>query len=60
MEVTIKLHSSERMSREFKGEGVELWEVYQGGVLVGVYRSRSDALKYKYILEKKLSQERGA
>jgi len=28
-----------------------MWDVYQGDVLVGVYHSEADALKYKALLE---------
>ncbi|CAB5627622.1 Uncharacterised protein [Pseudomonas aeruginosa] len=52
MKVFVRQHDQERMSREFKGVGADLWEVYQGDVLVGVYQSESEAIKYKECLEK--------
>ena len=56
MKIIIKQHDKERMSREFKGAGVDLWEVYQGEVLVGVYQSEDEAIKYKESLEERTKE----
>ena len=56
MKIIIKQHDKERMSREFKGAGVDLLEVYQGEVLVGVYQSEDEAIKYKESLEERTKE----
>ena len=56
MKIIIKQHDKERMSREFKGAGVDLWGVYQGEVLVGVYQSEDEAIKYKESLEERTKE----
>ena len=56
MKIIIKQHDKERMRREFKGAGVDLWEVYQGEVLVGVYQSEDEAIKYKESLEERTKE----
>ncbi|NKF24490.1 hypothetical protein [Solimonas marina] len=51
MTITIKQRDNEHMSHEAVAGGIELWDVYQGEALVGVYRSEIDALQYKELLE---------
>jgi hypothetical protein len=51
MVITIKERDEHHMSHEANSAGVRMWDVYQGDVLVGVYHSEADALKYKDLLE---------
>ncbi|WP_411958840.1 hypothetical protein ACK56M_17925 [Pseudomonas sp. s4] len=54
MKITIKQRDTSNMSHETADQVGDIWDVYQGDVLVGVYHSESDALKYKKLLESKL------
>ena len=51
MVITVKERDEHHMSHDSSREGVRMWDVYQGDVLVGVYHSEADALKYKALLE---------
>lgn len=51
MMITIKQRDTGHMSHEAIEIGIELWDVFQGDALVGVYRSEADALQYKALLE---------
>ncbi|MFW0754869.1 hypothetical protein ACN1C3_08945 [Pseudomonas sp. H11T01] len=51
MVITVKERDEHQMSHEASSAGVRMWDVYQGDVLVGVYHSEEDALKYKALLE---------
>jgi len=51
MVITVKERDEDHMSHESSSAGVRMWDVYQGDVLVGVYHSEAEALKYKELLE---------
>ena len=51
MVITVKERDEDHMSHDANNAGVRMWDVYQGDVLVGVYHSEADALKYKALLE---------
>lgn len=51
MEITVIERTEDHMSHDAINAGVTMWEVLQGGVLVGVYHRESDALAYKQLLE---------
>ncbi|WP_028079385.1 hypothetical protein [Solimonas soli] len=51
MTISIKSRDAQHMSHEAIEMGIELWDVYQGEALVGVFRSEADALGYKALLE---------
>ncbi|QJI28945.1 hypothetical protein HKK55_09540 [Pseudomonas sp. ADAK18] len=51
MNITIKLREGNGMSHETAGSVVEMWDVYQGEAIVGVYHNKNDAMKYKELLE---------
>ncbi|ALI03705.1 hypothetical protein C1Y08_27375 [Pseudomonas sp. FW306-02-F02-AA] len=51
MVITIKERDEHHMSHESSSAGIRMWDVFQGDVLVGVYHSEAEALKYKDLLE---------
>jgi len=59
MTITIKLREESGMSHETAGSVVEMWDVYQGETIVGVYHDKNDAIKYKELLESGRLEELG-
>lgn len=59
MKITIKLREESGMSHETAGSVVEMWDVYQGETIVGVYHDKNDAIKYKELLESGRLEELG-
>ncbi|WP_397448212.1 hypothetical protein [Pseudomonas sp. NA-150] len=51
MEIIINERTDDHMSHDAINASVTMWDVLQGGVLVGVYHRESDALAYKQLLE---------
>lgn len=51
MKITIIERESERMSRDSSNSVIQMWEVYQGDMLVGVYHKECEAIQYKVLLE---------
>jgi len=51
MPITIQPRDNDHTPHEALMSGVELWDVYQGTALIGVYSSEGDALAYKDLLE---------
>ncbi len=51
MEIIVKERTEDHMSHDAINASVTMWDVLQGGVLVGVYHRESDALAYKQLLE---------
>jgi hypothetical protein len=51
MIITVKERTEDHMSHDALNASVQMWEVLQGEMLVGVYHSEEDALKYKALLE---------
>jgi hypothetical protein len=51
MIITVKERDEDHLSHDAQNASVRMWDVLQGDVLVGVYHSEEDALKYKALLE---------
>lgn len=51
MIITVKERTEDHMSHDALNASVQMWDVLQGDVLVGVYHREGDALKYKELLE---------
>ncbi|MDB5980621.1 MAG: hypothetical protein JWQ69_1636 [Pseudomonas sp.] len=51
MIITVKERDDDHMSHDAQNASLRMWDVYQGDVLVGVYHSEEEALKYKALLE---------
>lgn len=51
MIITVKERDDDHMSHDAQNASLRMWDVYQGGVLVGIYHSEEEALKYKELLE---------
>ncbi|MDB6145175.1 MAG: hypothetical protein JWP80_4219 [Pseudomonas sp.] len=51
MTVTVKERTEDHMSHDALNASVQMWDVLQGEILVGVYHSEEEALKYKALLE---------
>lgn len=52
MIITIKLREQTKMPHDSADHIVDMWDVYQGDILVGIYHKESDAVKYKELLER--------
>jgi len=51
MEIVVLERTEDHMSHDAINASVTMWDVLQGGVLVGVYHREADALAYKQLLE---------
>jgi hypothetical protein len=51
MIITVKERDDDHMSHDAQNASLRMWDVFQGDVLVGVYHSEEEALKYKELLE---------
>lgn len=51
MIITVKERTEDHMSHDALNASVQMWDVLQGEMLVGVYHREEDALKYKALLE---------
>jgi hypothetical protein len=51
LSITVKERTEDHLSHDAINASVNMWEVIQGDVLVGVYHSEEEALKYKALLE---------
>lgn len=51
MVITVVERDEEHKSHDARDAMLRMWDVYQNDVLVGVYHSEDEALKYKELLE---------
>lgn len=51
MTVIVTERDDSHKSHESVASGVQMWDVHQQGLLVGVFHNESDALRYKEELE---------
>lgn len=51
MIITVQERDDDHLSHDAQNSSIRMWNVLQGDVLVGVYHSEEEALKYKALLE---------
>ena len=51
MSITVTERDDDHKSREFRAHGGRCWDVYQEGLLVGIFHSESEAQAYRVAQE---------